>query len=516
MLAFANQRSTTETKSRRRWQQGQVLILYALIMTGLMGMAGLAVDLGLLVTTRRHYQKVADTCAVVAAGGMPIGATSGRGQECVRDNGVAANVTINLPPGSGRYAGNNLYVELLLDSNERTLFMQALGIATVPVSVRAVAGGYANMDFAVMGLLPPNVDSVESAGGGSSNIIGSMCSAGDFRVAGTLNVTAFAVANGDFKGEPTAAEIASGLLTQPCLDPNYPLPAPLPVPPLLSDFTSLLGPPINVRRTPPPTNCPTGGDRTFGPAKEIRINCPNPGAGGAGRILIVGPVETLDIAGPNDETVEILSGPIENINVNNGAGTGELILAPGWYNNITVAAQGPVQLKNGLYLINNQFDMAGGGRLFNTVPPPAPAPPQPPRTDGVSLIIGRQFEFSGNADINLVCCAASMPNGILIYHYGGTLTSPPFPSPGSPWIATATNEVELRGNGTNRVLNGSIYSPLVTPDPCAPCINFGGNTASTVVYGQVIASQVTMVGQGYTVDFSQGSPGVIIRPHLAE
>ncbi len=176
-----------------------------------------------------------------------------------------------------------------------------------------------------------------------------------------------------------------------------------------------------------------------------------------------------------------------------------MILGPGIYDTINVISDANVTFNPGLFLINSSYDQGGGGDLTGT---------------GVSIIVGHQFEATGNGNLLLSCCSAGMEHNVLFYHYGGTI-----PTPGTPamWPATGPNEINITGNSGSRILNGSIYSPLVTPDACNnPCISIGGNADTFQVNGQVIGATIDFHGTGTTVNYPDISDRAIPRPYLAE
>ncbi len=187
----------------------QILVMFAFGIVAMMAFAGFAIDTGMLLTTRRNFQKVADICATVGAQAIPGGGAIARAQDCITTNNVSGGATVNVPPTSGLKAGNNRYVEVVIDQNVRTYFLQAVGIRTVPIGVRAVGSAYRALEYAVVGLRP-DTNSVRTSGGSSSRIIGNACSRNDFQVSGTLNITGWAVANGSFSGLPSATGTESG------------------------------------------------------------------------------------------------------------------------------------------------------------------------------------------------------------------------------------------------------------------------------------------------------------------
>jgi len=324
---------------------------------------------------------------------------------------------------------------------------------------------------------------VKTAGTSKALVNGNACSAGDFKVGGNLDINGVAVANGTFSGTPNTSEgNYSGTGSDPCEDPNYPLPAPLPAPqaaPL---------PPANINISgaaciTPITNVPVG--------RNVTINCPS-----SSTVRVAGPRDSVTVSGGNNAPVVLLpsASPYARFGNVDIKGTGTVTLAPGWYDTI-ISSSGPnIALNPGLYLINTSFDQSGSGRLTGS---------------GVSIVVGKQFEKTGGGDVTLACCATEMKNNILIYHWGDQL-------PGSPWsVGAGPNAINIIGQNSNVDLKGNIYSPLgATCDD--PCIQFGGNATSMTIEGQVAAPTVEINGTGLTLTFSGSSNDAARNPRLVE
>jgi hypothetical protein len=124
------------------------MILTTLGMTALLGMMGLAIDVGALYQHRRTMQTAAD------AGAMAGGAEIYRAKPTlVQPSALAAtatnhfahgtdgvSVTVNRPPASGFYVGDMRYVEVIINQPSPTYFMRVFGWTSVNVPARAVAG----------------------------------------------------------------------------------------------------------------------------------------------------------------------------------------------------------------------------------------------------------------------------------------------------------------------------------------------------------------------------------------
>jgi hypothetical protein len=112
------------------------------------GFLGLATDVGLLYFDKGRMQAAADSAAVAGAQEVFRGNTASitsAAQTDATSNGYTtgvngATVTVNNPPVSGTHIGDSNYVEAIVARAEPTFFMNALGISSVNVSARAVAG----------------------------------------------------------------------------------------------------------------------------------------------------------------------------------------------------------------------------------------------------------------------------------------------------------------------------------------------------------------------------------------
>lgn len=138
--AFCQQRALM-----RRSLPGQVMLLVTISLVVLLGLAALAVDVGMLWTEKRQMQTAADAAAIAGALAVDSGGnvtssarTDASGNGFTHgSNGVT--VTVNNPPASGSYAGDSNSVEAIVGQPEPTYFLRVLGLKTVPVNARAVA-----------------------------------------------------------------------------------------------------------------------------------------------------------------------------------------------------------------------------------------------------------------------------------------------------------------------------------------------------------------------------------------
>src|ERR1700687_2981668 len=164
---------------KRKNEAGQAVVFVALLIAfGLLGVAGLAVDMGVLRYDKRLQQTAADAAAIAGADELKNGAagvtsdaqnasasnrfTDGGGGQisscydnpnptppaqpyvapvgtvCVQVLNPPQDVTVNgVTFIGGPHHGNSKYVEVLVASVQPTYFMKALGISKETVTARA-------------------------------------------------------------------------------------------------------------------------------------------------------------------------------------------------------------------------------------------------------------------------------------------------------------------------------------------------------------------------------------------
>ncbi len=505
--------------------RGQVLVLYGFSMFVLIGMAALALDVSLALNAKREYQKVAAVCAVVGAQRLPAPvatltpapnptAATGAARSCVTSN-IPVTPTTNVPPQTGPHAGDSKFIEVIVSQPQTTVFGKVLGMTTLGAIGRAVAGGFLPADFAIMSLRG-NIDSTISGGGNQGIVRGNACTRGQFKVNGNFYVEGQSVANQGFDGgsvpSSTAGNVTGG---QNCVDPNYPLPAPLP--------TYTAPNTTGTTRLPDDLACPTSPAEVVSVTDStatVQVNCSQ------GRVRIYNPRMLVTLNGANEATVELMgpsgsSGPGIFKRVEATASPGRtplLILMPGYYDIVDVSALGSssssvancgayvatVCFKPGLYLMSTGFK--GNNNVDIASQTTGPATP-PAEGNGVSIVAGITFaprsSGGGGGGLTLDCCASGMQNYVLLYHLGGcqlpysdyasatTPRQPPdhtdprlvFPAwPGS-WSCptpdnTYPNLLSLQGNNRVQKYNGTIYSPYQCSNSPNPDTTFPAKCAS--------------------------------------
>jgi hypothetical protein len=237
--------SMIETIRRRR---GAVLVLVAIALIPLLGIAAITLDLGLLLTQRRVAQTTADSAAVAAADQLFTAYvqnkgldTSGTAQQAAlavaaangySNDGTQSTVTVNIPPQSGYFVGTPGYAEVIVTYLQPRSFARIWGAGTDTISARSVAQGrWAGMQIGILVLDPTGYQAL-SGGGGSSlyttakvlvnsnNVTAAYTGGGGLLTAPEFDIT------GGYGGSGFNGTIKTGV--QPTPDPLAYLPVPDP------------------------------------------------------------------------------------------------------------------------------------------------------------------------------------------------------------------------------------------------------------------------------------------------
>jgi hypothetical protein len=177
-------------------EEGQAVVLFAIMMLALLFAVGLAIDAGQLYSAKRTEQEAADAAAFAGAvvlyqqgtGAEAIAAarsdalTNGyvSGGGCVLstpgvcyDAATLTSVTVYWPPISGSYVGNIKHVEVEITRQVKTALVPAQA-AFNPVRARGVAGAEPlNNGYAIMALDRSNTcNAFNTQSGGSVQLYG--------------------------------------------------------------------------------------------------------------------------------------------------------------------------------------------------------------------------------------------------------------------------------------------------------------------------------------------------------
>ncbi|HKW78121.1 MAG TPA: pilus assembly protein TadG-related protein [Candidatus Limnocylindria bacterium] len=155
----------------RESEGGQAVVLIAITFLALIMAVGLAIDSGQLFVARRTMQEAADAGAYAGAvvryqGGSVLQARLAAIADTTKNgytDGVGGfAVTVNVPPLTGLYVGNDKYVEVNITGTVQTALVP--GGALTTVHVRAVGGADPlNNGYAIMALDRGNTPSAFNA-----------------------------------------------------------------------------------------------------------------------------------------------------------------------------------------------------------------------------------------------------------------------------------------------------------------------------------------------------------------
>jgi Flp pilus assembly protein TadG len=124
-------------------ERGQILMLVAVLLTGILGLLGLVIDAGHYYAERRQVQNAADQAAQAGAlevlyGGSASAATTAANQNAAangfNNDGTTNTVTVTTP-----YNGDLNKVEVVIDDQPKTFFIHVL-VGGGHVRARGVAG----------------------------------------------------------------------------------------------------------------------------------------------------------------------------------------------------------------------------------------------------------------------------------------------------------------------------------------------------------------------------------------
>ncbi len=195
---------STPKRVKRHDESGQSLIMFALGLAVLLGMAAMTIDVGLAYVTRRDMQNAADAAALAAADVILEGQSSVLAANAARDialqngyDGTAADVDvdINIPPESGPHSGDSDFVEVIIAHPVDAVLGRAVGKTSFEVSTRAVAGiDRTPKPYSIITLNETACESMQFNGQvnltitDAGTVTNSECSVDAFSTNGTINV----------------------------------------------------------------------------------------------------------------------------------------------------------------------------------------------------------------------------------------------------------------------------------------------------------------------------------------
>jgi hypothetical protein len=163
---------------------GVTLIVYALALPALLGFTGLAVEVGEWHALRTSLQSAADAGALAGAWELKAGGTAAQAvtaaKEAIAKNSVIPDaITVNTPPDSGPYAGNDTAVQVLVQKKQLPLFSKLFNISAFDIGTGAVATMHTTEQACVLGLDPSASSSTVSVNGNSDITFGNCVLAAD-------------------------------------------------------------------------------------------------------------------------------------------------------------------------------------------------------------------------------------------------------------------------------------------------------------------------------------------------
>ena len=189
---------------KRRNEAGQTLIMFALGLAVLLGMAALTIDVGLAYVARRDMQNAADAAALAGADVLLEGQSFALAASAARDlalqNGydnAAADVTvtISIPPTSGPHSGDWDFVEVLIQRPIDAVMARAVGKNEFNIAARAVAGiDRTPKPYSIITLSETDCQTMQFGGqvtltiADAGTLTNSECAADAFSTNGTINV----------------------------------------------------------------------------------------------------------------------------------------------------------------------------------------------------------------------------------------------------------------------------------------------------------------------------------------
>ncbi|MBM3566498.1 MAG: pilus assembly protein [Alphaproteobacteria bacterium] len=171
-------RTSLERFLRRfaRDERGVYAILFALILPMLLGMVGIAVEVGYWYSQKRDMQSAADAAAMAGAyellEGNGTAAMVAAGHDSATRNGHTLSRDPENPPWTGAYTGDSTAVMAEVESNQAPIFSGVLGLSAFTISVRATAHAAPLSDACVIALSPTSASTLGLLGTADVNMSG--------------------------------------------------------------------------------------------------------------------------------------------------------------------------------------------------------------------------------------------------------------------------------------------------------------------------------------------------------
>lgn len=199
-----------------RQDGGQVVVLVALAMSGLLLGVGLAIDTGQLFVARRDAQSAADAAAWAGAvkiyqGGTAAEAISAATTDAALNGystGGTTTVTVVSPPTSGEFSGDPRYVQASITLDVATIFIPGATAGKTRITVNATGGAAPyGSGYAILTLDPDDQQAFKVSGNGNTSVSGA-----GIKVNSNANQAAQISGNGNVTvASPYSAEVVGGV-----------------------------------------------------------------------------------------------------------------------------------------------------------------------------------------------------------------------------------------------------------------------------------------------------------------
>lgn len=192
---------TIEAGRLVRDEGGAVALIFALVISILLGLLGLGVEIGSWYTVRRDLQTAADAAALAAAlersRGKPEESIAQALREAQRNGFVqteAGYFVINSPPQSGALAGHADAVEAILRDRRRLMFSRLFLQEDPVIAARAVAAVGTGGEACVLALHPTAPGAIRGSGTADIMLPGCLLASNSTDEA-SINLTGVVVVN---------------------------------------------------------------------------------------------------------------------------------------------------------------------------------------------------------------------------------------------------------------------------------------------------------------------------------
>jgi Flp pilus assembly protein TadG len=442
--------------------------VFAFGIVGILAVAALVFDVGQNLFERRKQQDAADASAL--AGARWLATTTCRARtalvNCPEAQAAAmalanthgypaSQVTINIPPTSGPFAGSPGHVQVAISSNRGSYFAGVVGIAGFRIGASAVA---ANVDqypfpYSLLSLNPTGCKAGWSHGNGTLTVSGdlmvdSSCSGPNGAL--TVNGTGSSmIVNGNCA---TAGTVSASTGTMTCGTTQTP------APPVADPLAGLAPPAIGSAAVPNPPAAMV----VTGP--HLASNTAPNGCPGSVAPSTAGSPAGCDISFNRDKVVWIYPGTyFGGLKIRQTSAALTVYMAPGIYymagGGFEISGQPTVRSVDAASLATPFPTVYGGGILIYNADAPGSAI--------------RAVDFTNTQQVQLHGITSDPYAGMLIWQSRTAATQPAMAVQGS----------------TTMILSGTIYLPKAD-------FIFTGNGGTEVLDAQVICDEFEMGGNG--------------------